>query len=200
MIISKISGNAIFWGIFMIMPLFGCIAFTFRILHNFTFSIRDVSILLLFIFLFYLGINFLKHIKYITIEDTRLRYYSILKPFGKIIDLSSCMGKILLQETGSGGSYKVLYLIDKKNMTSFKIMGLHYKNFDELNSAIDLKVIRFTPSTLQYLQLLFFEKLNINSKKDNDRKITPITLKVFKLISIIGIILFIIGFILKRTL
>lgn len=163
MIKSKISGNAIFWSIFMIMPLFGCIAFTFRILYNFTFSIRDVSILLLFIFLFYLGINFLKHIKYITIEDTRLRYYSILKPFGKIIDLNTCKGKILLQETGIGGSYKVLYLIDKKNMTSFKIMGLHYKNFDELNNATHLKVIRFTPSVSQYLQLLFFEKLNVNN-------------------------------------
>ncbi len=48
-------------------------------------------------------------------------------PFGGIVNFDKYIGKIETTETGSGGSYKVVYLVDKNNRTTFKIMGLHYK-------------------------------------------------------------------------
>ncbi len=191
MIKSKITGNAYFWSIFTIIPLFGSIVFAHRILKRPYLNISDILILLVFVFLFYIVINFLKHIKHIIIQDTSLRYYSILRPFGKTIDLSACAGKIILQETGIQGSYNVVYLIDEKGITFFKIMGLHYKNFEDLKNGINLKTIRFNPSVSQYFRLLFFERLNIKEHSDSLKKISINTFKPIKYIVIIGIILFI---------
>lgn len=199
MIKSKISGDSIFWGIFMIIPLFGFMLFIYRILKNFTFSISDIFVLLLFILLFYMVINFFKHIKFITIIESKLKYYSVLKPFGKTIDLNTCIGKIISEETGTRGRYKVIYLIDKQNITFFKIMGVHYKNFEQINDSIGLKIIKFNPSITQYFKLLFLEKLNIKNESNNIENI-KIILRIFKIIGITGIILFISGLILKKFL
>lgn len=197
MIKSKFTGDAIFWAIFMIIPLFGFIIFTTRILKNYSFQISDTLILLLFVTLFYFLVNFLKHIKRIIIRGNELKYYSILKPFGKTLALNDYLGKIILTETGAGGSYQVVYLIDQKNKTSFKIMGLHYKNFEVINNAIDLKTIKFNLTTAQYFKLLFFEKIEIKNKNGKE-EIIAIVLGVFKLISIVGIILFVLGILIKK--
>lgn len=199
MIKSKFTGDAIFWAIIMIIPLFGFTIFTKRILKNYSLQVSDTLILLLFITLFYFLINFLKHIKRIIVRGNELKYYSILRPFGRTLDLNNYTGKIILKETGSGGSYKVVYLVNKQNKTSFKIMGLHYKNFDDINNAIQLKIIKFSPTTSQYFKLLFFERIEIKNKNGKG-EIIDIILGIFKLISIIGIILFVLGVIIKKFL
>ncbi len=161
MIKSKFSGDTIFWGIFMLVPLASFIIFSIKIIKNYSGNIGQILILLLFIILFYLLINFLKHIKSIKISEKKLKYYSILQPFGKTLDLSDYIGKIILTEVGTRGSYKTVYLINTKRKTSFKIMGLHYKNFDEINNALPLKIIKYNPGFTQYLKLLFFETISI---------------------------------------
>ncbi len=145
----------------MVLPLFGLTIFTFRLLENFTFSFSDILVLFLFFLLYLFSLLFFKHIKYISIKDHKLKFYSILYPFGKTLNISSFTGKIILNEYGTRGRYNVIYLIDKENITSFKIMGLHYKNFNEINNAIQLKEIKFSPSATQYFKLLFFEKIRL---------------------------------------
>lgn len=198
---SKFSGISTFWGIFMfVWAIFGLI-FIFKILKNFSFQIKYVLILLLFVGLFIFSINYLKHIKWIKIKGDKLIYYSILQPFGKTLNITNYIGKIILTESGSAGSYKVVYLVDKENKTSFKLMGLHYKNFEEIDNAIHLKKINFSPTVSQYFKLLFFEKITVkNDKSSNKREITNIILGLFRLICITGIVLFILGSLIKKFL
>jgi len=161
MIKSKFSGDTIFWGIFSIIWLIPGTIMIFKGVKNYSLRVNETLILLLFFFLYYLLIKFLKHIKSINISENKLKYYSILQPFGKTIDLSDYIGKIILTEVGTRGSYKTVYLINTKRKTSFKIMGLHYKNFDEINNALPLKIIKYNPGFTQYLKLLFFETISI---------------------------------------
>lgn len=195
---TKFSNDSIFRAVFLlIIPFPGIVIFIFKILSRYSFRFVDNLFLLLFLLLFLVLINFLKHIKRIIIRGNELRYYSILKPFGKTLAFNDYLGKIILTETGAGGSYQVVYLIDQKNKTSFKIMGLHYKNFEAINNAIDLKTIKFNPTTAQYFKLLFFEKIEIKNKNGKE-EIIAIVLGVFKLISIVGIILFVLGILIKK--
>jgi len=165
MIKSKFSGDTIFWGIFTSIWIIPGGIMIFRGLKNYTLKMNETLILLLFIILFYFLINFLKHIKIINITDGKLKYYSILRPFGNTLNLKDYIGKITLTETGTSGSYKTVYLVNNQNKTSFKIMGLHYKNFDELNNAIPLKIMKYPAGIMNYLKILFLEKVSLNSKK-----------------------------------
>ncbi|UUV22724.1 hypothetical protein [Paenimyroides aestuarii] len=97
--------------------------------------------------------------------DGKLKYYSILQPFGRTLNLEDYIGKVLLTEIGTRGSYKTVYLVNAQNKTAFKIMGLHYKNFDELNNAIPLKLMKYPSGVMNYLKILFFEKVSLNTKK-----------------------------------
>lgn len=194
---SKFTSDTYYWGISMILSLGIFILFSGRILRNYNYKLNETLILLLFITLFYFGINFLKHIKLVTITNDELKYYSLLRPFGKTLKLKDYIGKIITSESGSRGDYKVIYLVDKKNKTAFKFMGLHYKNFDEINNAITLKKITFRPGLWQYLKLLFLERVKI---KDENRKndVLKIVLTIFKFISIAGISLIVLGMIVKQ--
>ncbi|MGG5208691.1 hypothetical protein ACQWU4_07060 [Chryseobacterium sp. MIQD13] len=197
---SKFSGYTIYWTIFtIILPLPASLIFIFKILKLHDFNIKGTLFLILFSGIFFLVINFLKHIKWIKIKENSLKYYSILKPLGKTLNMEDYIGKIILTESGTRGNYKVVYLVDKNHKTSFKLIGLHYKNFEELNNALQIKTIRFSPSTLQYFKLLFFEEIRINNSSNNS-EITNIILGLFKLICVVGIILFILGFLINRFL
>jgi len=200
MIKSRLSGNSIFWGIFMLIPLFSFIIFSIKILKKYSGEIGGTLILLLFAFLFYFLINFLKHIKIIKINGNKLKYYSVIRPFGKTLNMEDFIGKITITESGTRGSYNVVYLIDKQNKTSFKLMGLHYNNFEEINNAINLKKINFSPTASQYFKLLFFEKIIVKNDKSSKNEAINIILEVFKIISTIGIILVILGFLIKKFL
>ncbi|WP_343659648.1 hypothetical protein [Chryseobacterium sp.] len=200
MIKSRLSGNSIFWGIFMLIPLFSFIFFSIKILKKYSGEIGGTLILLLFAFLFYFLMNFLKHIKIIKINKNKLKYYSFIRPFGKTLNMEDFIGKITITESGTRGSYNVVYLIDKQNKTSFKLMGLHYNNFEEINNAINLKKINFSPTASQYFKLLFFEKIIVKNDKSSHNEAINIILEVFKIISTIGIILVILGFLIKKFL
>jgi hypothetical protein len=122
-------------------------------------------------------------------------------PWGKTLYFDNYIGKIIETESGSGGSYKVVYLIDKNRKTAFKIMGLHYKNFDEMNNAIPLKKISFSPSAGQYFKLLFFERITIPDPKaktqaENKNPGHAIA-KIFAVISAVGVALFVLGMLVK---
>jgi hypothetical protein len=142
---------------------------------------------------------FFKDIKYIIIKNDRLRYYSLLRPFGKTLNFSDYIGKIITTETGSAGSYKVVYLVDKQNLTAFKFMGIHYKNIDEMNDAIPLKKISFSPTAGRYFKLLFTGKIKVKSA-DNIPKNRNTEQTIRKIIFIavsIGLSLSVIGMIIK---
>lgn len=82
------------------------------------------------------------------------------------------IGKIILTEKGSQGSYSVIYFVDKKSKTAFKIVGLHYKKFGEIINAIPLRKMDYSPTTSQYFKLVYFERIKItetSSNPDNDR-------------------------------
>jgi hypothetical protein len=127
----------------------------------------------------------------------------LVVPWGKTLYFDNYIGKIIETETGSGGSYKVVYLVDKNRKTAFKIMGLHYKNFDEMNNAIPLKRISFSPSVGQYFKLLFFERITI---PDPDPKVKTqaesknpghAIAKIFAVISAVGVALVVLGMLVK---
>lgn len=195
---SKFTRDTYFWGLFMIIPLFSFIVFSVKILHTYNFKLGETLILLLFATLFYFLINFLKHIKTITIKGNELKYYSLLRPFGTTLNLKDYIGKVVTSESGSRGNYQVVYLVNKQNKTAFKLMGLHYKNFEEINDAIVLKKVNFHPTLSQYFKLLFFEKVQVKNGGKKSETLS-IILNIFKVVSIAGAILFIIGLIVKQV-
>lgn len=197
---SKFSGNSLFWGVFLFVFSMLDIFFVFKILKKNLFKVSDVLALLILVFVFLFLINYLKHIKVLIFNARELKYYSILRPFGKKLELNNTVRKIILTETGSIGSYKVIYLVNNRNEIFFKLMELHYKNFDEINNALKLETIKFSPSPTQYFRLLFFESVDLDSGSsdiNNSNNIINIVLKLFKTIILIGFSLFIIMLILK---
>ena len=212
---SRIDVFFIYIGIVMLLPLVGFVWYFFSLLSDIIFSdkrnITYFLLLLFFVFMFLLCLNFVKHIRYIIIKNNKLRYYSILRPWGKCLDFSNYIGKVISYETGSGGSYKVVYLVDKHRRTAVKLMGLWYKNFEEIDQAIPLNEIKFTPTVRQYLGLLFFERITIPEKKPKtgkkDKKEREqekqkekrffIVFLILKILGFVGIGLFIIGSIIK---
>lgn len=200
---SKFSGNSLFWGVFLLVFSILDLFFIFRILKKSIFKFNDILGLLIFVCLFLFMINYLKHIKILIFKGRELKYYSILRPLGKKIELNNTVRKIILTETGSIGSYRVIYLVNNRNEIFFKLMELHYKNFNDILDALKLETIKFSPSPAQYFKLLFFESVDLesgSSGSNNSNKIINVVLKLFKTIVLIGLSLFIIGFILKKIL
>jgi hypothetical protein len=103
----------------------------------------------------------LGRIRYYIISREELRYYSFRHPFGKTLYFTDYAGKIITAEIGSEGRFKMVYLVDKQNRTVFKLNGALYKNFDEMNDAIPLRKIRFSPTAGQYFKLLFTGRIKI---------------------------------------
>jgi hypothetical protein len=204
---SKIAGFSIYsFFIILIVPFWGIPFGLIKLLYSFisgykTINIGIIIIILFLISLYLLLIGFLKHIKYIVIKENRLKYWSLFIPFGRTLYFDNYIGKIIQTESGSGGSYKVVYLVNKKRKTAFKIMGLHYKNFDDMNDAIPLKKIGFSPSTGQYFKLLFFERITIHDKKaikqTESKNQGHSIAKIFAVISAIGVALFALGMLVK---
>jgi hypothetical protein len=160
---SKFSNDTIYWGcIALIILLPAGIIFNFKIFAKFYNegfnSLGDILLSALFILIFIFTQYYLEHIRYIVIKENTLKYYSLLRPFGKTLYFNDFIGKIETKENfsyGSYGSYNVIYLVDKNNRTCFKIIGLHYKKFGTIYNAIPLNKIIFYPNTLQNLKLIF---------------------------------------------
>ncbi|QIY90531.1 hypothetical protein [Chryseobacterium gallinarum] len=108
-------------------------------------------------------IQYIKDFKYIIIDKQRnlIKYYSILRPIGHTLKLDDFDNKIKTSETSVRGEYEVVYLV-KKGYTAFKINGLFYDNFKEIDSSIKLQRIYSYKFNLKlYLQLLFTGKIKI---------------------------------------
>ncbi|MDR1552736.1 MAG: hypothetical protein LBS69_04650 [Prevotellaceae bacterium] len=138
-------------------------------------------------------------IRYYIITKEQLKYYSFWHPFGKTLNFSDYIGKIITTETGSAGSYKVIYLVDRQNRTALKLMGLHYKNFDEINDAIPLKKIGFSPTAGRYFKLLFTGKIKVKSADNmpKNRNTEQTIRKIIFIAVTIGLSLFVVGMIIK---
>jgi hypothetical protein len=141
----------------------------------------------------------LGRIRYYIISREELKYYSFGHPFGKTLYFADYIGKIITTETGSGGSFKMVYLVDKQNRTVFKLNGALYKNFDEIIDAIPLKKISFSPSAGRYFKLLFTGKIKLesaDSKPKNRKAERRIRTVIFITVSI-GLACFVLSMIVK---
>lgn len=129
-------------------------------------AFSEILIISFFIFLEIFLIVVVKDFKYLVIkkQSNLLKYYSILKPFGNTVKLDDFDNKIKTTETSVRGEYKVIYLI-KDKYTVFKINGLFYENFKEIDSSIKLKRIYHYRFNLKlYLKLLFTGRIKIEEK------------------------------------
>ena len=157
---SKFSNDTIFGGIFILLiSLLPSGIFSFRILSKFYYvgfnGLGDILLNLVPILIFIFSLYYLKYIRFLVISEKTLKYYSLLRPFGKTLYFNDYIGKIETKEKGRYGSYNVIYLVNKDNRSCFKIMGLHYKKFGTIYNAIPLNKIVFYPNTVQNLKLIF---------------------------------------------
>ncbi|KOS05885.1 hypothetical protein AM493_07430 [Flavobacterium akiainvivens] len=125
----------------------------------FQFKVANILFMLLLALSLLFFIIYLKQIKYVVIKHSKLKYYSVFHPFGKILDLNNYQYKLTVNEQGKNGGYEVLYLIDSKNKASFKLMQLHYQNFEDLKTALNLTDLKYNLTFKEYVKLLFFGKL-----------------------------------------
>ncbi|WP_312992707.1 hypothetical protein [Chryseobacterium flavum] len=170
MIKSKIHLNWYLWAFFMIfLATFIFVMYivgTIIDMLNEKISLSYILIISFFIFLELVFVLVVKDFKYIAIDKQKnqLRYYSILKPFGKDLNFDDFDNKIKTSETSIRGEYEVIYLV-KKGYTVFKISGLFYDNLKEIDSSIKLKRIYNYKFNLKlYLQLLFTGKIRIEEE------------------------------------
>ena len=124
------------------------------------------------------------------------RCYSLFHPFGKTIYFKDFKGIYKTSETGTSGTYNVVYLVDHKDVTRFKIMGLYYKNMDEIIEAIPLPVIKKNLSPVEYLKLMFTGRANLSKIKDKKNADNKIAF-YFKIFIAIIFTIFIIGMMIR---
>ena len=196
MVTSKFTRDVFIYAPSMIFVILGFILFSFRGINKEEVTIGIICILGLFLAFILLGLNFLKYIRIIKVEKKILTYYSLLCPFGKTISFKDYIGKITVTETGSAGSYEVIYLVNKQNKTAFKLMGLHYKNFDEIKKAIALPEIKKNLSAKEYFQLLFTGVIDL-SKVQNKKSAEFNINKFLGIFIAIALIVFVIGMLIK---
>ncbi len=122
----------------------------------------NILMIIFFCFLELFLIVVIKDFKYIIIDKQKnyLKYYSIFRLFGTKLQLDYFDNKIKTSEASIRGEYEVIYLI-KNGYTVFKINGLFYNNFKEIDSSIKFKRLynyKFN------LKLLFTGKIKIEEK------------------------------------
>lgn len=100
-------------------------------------------------------------IRKIIFTNTKIKVIGLFTPFGKEYLLENYKAKYIIEEYGSEGGYKVLYLVDKQGYTGLKIMGLHYKNMDEIIENINLPTIKKHLSFKESMKLLFTGKVKL---------------------------------------
>ncbi|WP_343659645.1 hypothetical protein [Chryseobacterium sp.] len=170
MIKSKIHRNWYLW--LSLMLFFLALGFYMFIVKTIVYIIKEgvsfsnILVLILCLSFELFIIIVIKDFKYVIIDKQRnsLKYYSILRPFGNTLKLDDFDNKIKTSETSVRGEYEVVYLV-KKGYTVFKISGLFYDNFKEIDSSIKLKRIYSYKFNLKlYLQLLFTGKIKIEEE------------------------------------
>jgi hypothetical protein len=203
---SKLTKDTVYWtvlpgGLVLLMSILGFVNGVKKYLFDDTDITKLFWLLLICIAFPILIINIMKIRSYI-ITDAQLKYYSFWHPFGKTLYFNDYIGKIITTETGIEGSYKVVYLVDKCNRTRLKLMGLYYKNFEEIIEAIPLKTIRFSPTTGRYFKLLSTGRIKVektDSKPKNRNAEQRIKTVIFISVTV-ATLLFVIGMIVKMIL
>lgn len=179
--------------------LFFLIFFIIRGLINHFPQNMSISRIIILFFLFSvvaLCIYSISQIKFINFYSDKIKSYSLFHPFGKFIYFKDFKGIYKTTETGTSGTYDVVYLVDHDDITRFKIMGLYYKNMDEIIQAIPLPVIKKNLSPTEYIKLMFTGRANlskIKDKKNTDNKIAF----YFKIFIAITFTIFIIGMMIR---
>jgi len=171
MVKSEIHRNWYLWGISMsLIILFGLVMYIIRPIIDMFNGQGDISYYYFVSFFFLLELFLVlvvKDFKYIKIdkEKKQLRYYSILSPFGRTLNLENYENKIITSEVSIQGSYDVIHLVNKKGYTAFKISGLFYENFKEINSSIKLqRIYNYRFNWKLYLKLLFTGRIKVQQK------------------------------------
>ena len=202
MLKAKISTKYYVWAAFMtVILVFGVIRFIVHPIIDIMSSTYDSSAILfttMFAFLILFLISILRHFKIITLHfnERSLKSHSLFHPFGKTLYFKDYKGIYNTTETGSGGTYEVMYLVDHNNITRFKIMGLYYKNMDEIIAAIPLPAIKRNLSGKEYLKLMFTGRVNLSKIKDKKNTDSKIAF-YFKVFSIVTIAIFVIGMLIR---
>jgi len=193
---SKFTGLAIYAVALMSFCLWVFMLFFVRGIKTFSGLLSDYLILLLLVVLLFFVLNIFKSVKYIIIKGDKLTYYSFCRPFGKTLYFSDYVGKIVFRERSAAGSYSVVYLIDKKNRTVCKLMGLHYKNFGWIISAIPLRTMDFKPTMKDDFKLFFGGRITIkegSNEKNAQKKRNKFMIAV-QIAAVIGMSLMILGY------
>ena len=138
----------------------------------------------------------INNIKYLRIKADGMLIISLLTPFGKTLYFKDFTSIYKTTETGSGGTYDVVYLVNHNNITQFKIMGLYYKNMDEIIAAIPLPVIKRNLSGREYLKLMFTGRADLSKIKDKKNTDSKIVF-YFKVFSAVTILIFVIGMLIR---
>jgi hypothetical protein len=104
--------------------------------------------------------------------DTKNRImtrYSIIRPYGKSINLNDYIAKIKVRQATSTNNYSVGYLVDRTMTTRIRINGQFYKNFGEIYNALGLKEVKdFKYGFWRYFVLLYTGRLKIQQTDKNN--------------------------------
>ena len=94
-----------------------------KIFQNFSAIENDIIFTSIFTILILLMIFLSSKIRriYVVKKESKLKYYGIFFPFGKTLYFKDYKGIYKTTETGSLGSYEVIYLVDHNDVTRFKI-------------------------------------------------------------------------------
>ncbi len=171
---SKFKLGYLFWFLWMLLCGIGLSIFLNKAIEkilNKGLSLNSLLIIFLIVPLL-ITVKILKDFKYIQIDSKtkKLKWYSLLAPFGRTLNFADYVGKVKSSEVGTDGSYYTTYLIDRNNSTSFRINGLFYRNFDELYKEIKLVEIKKYDMTFWlYLKLLFTGRIKIRSTTNHKK-------------------------------
>ncbi len=193
--------KSLIWFIFMlILALFGLIFYVCEPIVNNDVGRDDWLFILFFSCLVFFIIYLIKEFKFLIIDTRNEKHFfyfrSIFHPFGKTLYFKDYTGIYKTTESGSGGTYEVVYLVDHNNITQFKIMGLYYKNKDEIIAAIPLPEIKRNLSGKEYLKLMFTGRANLSKIKDKKNTDSKIAF-YFKVFSAVTILIFVIGMLVR---
>jgi hypothetical protein len=202
MLKARISAKYYVWASFMtVLIVFGLIQYVISSVLDMMSRGYDSSAILfttLFTFLILFLISILRSFKIITLDlnGKYIKSYSLFHPFGKTNYFKDYKGIYKTTETGSGGTYEVVYLVDHNNITRFKIMGLYYKNMDEIINSIPLPEIKRNLSGKEYLKLMFTGRADLSKIKDKKNTDSKIAF-YFKVFSMITLAIFVIGMLIR---
>lgn len=105
----------------------------------------DLWAIALLVFVVFMGAaTILREVRYLKIDGTggKITYYSLVRPWGRTLDLGRYTGKFVLSESNAHyRGYGVVYLTDGKRVRRL-LSGHFYRNADEMYAAIGLPEVK----------------------------------------------------------